>query len=393
MLRSALLLAAFALVGAAPAPRATPARLTLASDSEGTWVPFTLTPGNQLRFAMTLDGRPVSAILDTGVSGTVLARRYAEANTLTLTAAGSASAIGGSVAVATVSTERLTLGGLVREGGTLSVVPLPAIATGSAQPVDLLVGRDLIGDYALDIDFVQHRFRLLPSGRMPFVGKAAPLSISPQRQVYVGEVALGGQRLRPMIIDTGDGSAVTVTAAGWRAARLPGVATTTALAFGLAGQLETRIGIVPTLGTGELTARNVEVRIEPAGGFSEQVGVAGRIGTGFLQRYRVLLDPRAGRMVLTPGPDADAMPARSTSGLLMGLARDRLRVLHVMAGGPAAVAGWRAGEEICAVDGVPIAADYATSPLARWTAGAAGRTVALTLCGGTTRQLTLRQFY
>ena len=39
----------------------------LVSDSEARWVPFTLTGGNQIRFIATVDGRPVGAILDTGV--------------------------------------------------------------------------------------------------------------------------------------------------------------------------------------------------------------------------------------------------------------------------------------------------------------------------------------
>ena len=43
-------------------------------------------------------------------------------------------------------------------------------------------------------------------------------------------------------------------------------------------------------------------------------------GSGFLQDYRVLLDPGAGRMVLAPGPGAGRLPLRSTSGLLLGVA-------------------------------------------------------------------------
>ena len=58
------------------------------------------------------------------------------------------------------STNSLSFGGLPRTGGRLSVTPLPAFATGSARAVDLLVGRDLLGGEALDIDYAQHRFRL-----------------------------------------------------------------------------------------------------------------------------------------------------------------------------------------------------------------------------------------
>lgn len=386
------------LLVAAAAPLALPAAqpvgsATLARDAETRWVPFELTPGNQLRFTMTVDGRPATAILDTGVSYSVLSRRFAERAALKVRAGGNATAIGGVVDIGWTPTATIAMGGLTRRGGGLTVATLPAIATGSADAVDLLVGRDLTGGFALDIDYAGRRFRLLPSGRLPFRGFTAPLSISRDRLVYVSEITLGAARLRPMVVDTGDGSSVTVTAGGWANARLPGIRTTTAISFGLAGAVTSTIGIVPTLRLGELTARNVEIRVEPAGGFSDSIEAAGRIGSGFLQNYRVLLDPTAGRMILSPVPHADQPPVRSTSGLLVGVARDRLKVLHVMQGGPAQAAGWKEGDMICAIDGQTIPADYPTSPLASWSAGTPGRTVTLRMCDGTERKLTLRDFY
>ena len=142
-----------------------------------------------------------------------------------------------------------------------------------------------------------------------------------------------------------------------------------------------------------MIAREAEVRIEPADGFSQAIGTAGRIGSGFLQNYRVLLDPGARRMVLSRGPKADLPPPRSTSGLLIGIEKDRLKVLHVMRGGPAAASGWKGGDLICAIDGTPVTSGYSTSPIASWTAGMPGRVVTLGLCDGTIRKLELTHFY
>lgn len=364
----------------------------LADDTENRWVPFTLTPGNQIRFTMTLNGRPLSAILDTGVSFTVLARTSKAVVQKRLRSGGSATAIGGAVAVGWMPTRRVELGGLTRTGGGVTVADLPAIATGDAEPVDLLVGRDLTALYALDIDYAGKRFRLLPSGRMPFAGAVAPLTISAQRRVYESAMRLGAGRLAPVIVDTGDGSSVTVTRAGWTAAKLDRLPVTSTIGFGLGGASVNELAIVPHLTLGTLDAQNVEVRIEPPGGFSQSIGVAGRIGSGFLGRYRVLLDPYAGRMVLK-GDGTQATPLRSTSGLLVGVAPDRLRVLHVMRGSPAEAAGWRTDDLICAIDGQPVTRDYATSPLARWSVAAPGTVVRLSNCEGRTRALTLRRFY
>ncbi|WP_433911412.1 aspartyl protease family protein [Sphingomonas yabuuchiae] len=366
---------------------------TLSSDAEQRWIHFQLTPGNQIRFAMTIDGQQVSAILDTGVSFTLLSQSSPVAAKAKVRPGGQASAIGGAVAIGWMPTRSLSLGGLTRKGGGVVVAPLPALATGDATPVDLLVGRDLLAAHALDIDYAAKRFRLIPSGRMPFIGATAPLTVSTERRVYESIVGLGAAKLSPIIVDTGDGSALTVTQAGWRAAKLTSLPTTTAIGFGLAGPTVNDLAIVPSVRLGTLTAHEVEVRIEPPQGFSESVGAAGRIGSGFLQRYRVLLDPGAGRMILKPGPHADSPAQRSTAGLLMGVAGDRLRVLHVMRGGPAAASGWREGDTICAIDGQPIPRDYVDSPLARWTVGKPGTVVRLRTCDGQDRTLTLRRFY
>ncbi|KQM63210.1 hypothetical protein ASE75_12065 [Sphingomonas sp. Leaf17] len=373
-----------------PTDRA-PGTATLSPDTETRWVPFDLTPGNQIRFTMAVDGRDLTAILDTGVSFSVLSR--AAADPAKVQSGGTATAIGGSVAIGWLPTATLSLGGLTRTGGGLTVTTLPATATGSARAVDLLLGRDVLAPYALDIDYAARRFRLLRSGRMPYRGAIAPLAVSAARNVYESAITLGGHRVRPMVVDTGDGASVSVTDRAWNAHAPAGLPVTTTIAFGLAGEQTSRLAIVPTIGLGTLVARQVEVRIEAADGFSQSIGTAGRIGSGLLQHYRVLLDPTAGRMILRPGPTADTPPLRSTSGLLLGILPDRLRVLHVMRGGPAAATGWKDGDTICAIDGMPVTADYATSPLAAWSAGKPGRVVTLTLCDGTTRQLTLKRFY
>ena len=261
----------------------------------------------------------------------------------------------------------------------------------------MLVGRDLTAGQALDIDYPAHRFRLIASGRMPFRGGVAPLSISPGRHLYESAITLAGRRLSPMVIDTGDGSAITVSASAWRAAAPKGVSTTSAVSFGLAGPTVNELAVVSDVRVGGNAGRDAEIRIEPQGGFSDTIGVAGRIGSGFFQRYRVLLDPGAGRMILAPGKSADDPIPRSTSGLLVGIEQSpapaRLKVLHVMEGSPAAAAGWRDGDEICSVDGVGIGSDYAASPMARWSVGTPGRIVKLGLCDGATRALKLARFY
>jgi len=394
--RALPILLAAVLIGPAPiraAPPPSTALSTLAADNEARWVRFDLTPGNQIRFTMTINGLPAVAVLDTGVSASVISRRFAESARMRVQPRGTARAIGGAVPIGWTPVQTITLGGMTRRGGGIGVTALPAIATGGTLPVDVLVGHDLIDRYAIDIDYEAKRFRLLKSGRLPFPGVSAPLRIAAGQNVYVTEITLGGRRIAPMVVDSGDGSSITLSQESFRAARIAGLPTTTTIAYGLAGPMVSDLTILPSVTVGKMVANDVEVRVERRGGFSQTIGVAGRIGSAFLQQYRVLIDPGAGHIVFAPTSRTGTPPLRSTSGILLATEAERLRVLHVMRGSPAEAGGWRAGELICAIDGAPVPPDYNGSPISNWSIGKPGRVVALGICNGSTRALKLSQFY
>ncbi|GAA4762413.1 hypothetical protein GCM10023219_03360 [Stakelama sediminis] len=370
---------------------AEPARLKLAGDAAEQWVPFTLTPGNQIRFHLKINGRDAVAILDTGVSVSVVSSSFARSAGMRISARADADAVGGTVAIGWASPRSIHVGALKRTGGRIAVAQLTAMATGSKAPVDALIGADLLSCCALDIEYDRHRFRLLPSGTMPFTGASAPLHQVAGSKLYLTRLTLHGQRIQPVLVDTGDGGAITISKAAWMRTGMNSKRITTSVSYGLGGPIEMQLTVVPELHVANLTAKHVELRIEGADSFSEKTGLAGRIGTAFLQGYRVLLDPRAGHMVFQPGALADQQPIRSTSGLLVGLDRDRLRVLHVMANSPAAHTGWQDGDTICRVDGQPVASGDSSDT--RWSAGPPGEVVHLGMCDGSRRTLKLADFY
>lgn len=361
----------------------------LAPDTEARWVPFELTATHQIRFTLQAGDRSASAVLDTGISTSLVSRDFAGALRLKPRGTGRATAVGGAIAIDWADAPRLSFGGLSRSGGRVAVADMPSLPGVAA---DVYVGADLLGCCALDVDYAARRFRILPSGRMPFTGDTAPLSRARGTGVFVTEFTLNGRRLRPVLVDTGDGSSLTLTGQAWAMARPAGIRVTTTLGYGAGGALVSEAAIVPGITLGGRTTGEAEVRIEAAGGFSQAAGTAGRIGTGLLQRYRVLLDPRAGRMVLLPAPAAEMPPLRSTSGLLLNYAGGALQILHVMRGSPAEQAGFKAGEQICKADGTPVGEDVADGKV-DWTIGTPGRTVRLEDCAGRERAITLRQFY
>ncbi|KQN39358.1 hypothetical protein ASG37_07220 [Sphingomonas sp. Leaf407] len=382
---------ALLLLAAAPAH----AQSRLAADAEARWVPFTLTTANHLRFEASVNGVPAVALLDTGLNHSAVSGDFAKRAKLAMDAKGPAQgvALGGSVSVEWASTTGVAFGALTRGSGRVAVIDLPRLLAGATGNVDMLVGTDLIAAHALDIDFKGRRFRLLPSGRKPFTGASVPLSLQGASRLYLTQATLNGRRIRPMLLDTGDGGSMSVAQAQWRAAKPVVKGVTSTIAFGAGGVVDAGLAVTDAVTLGGLKTGAIEVRIEGDGGFTKQVGVAGRIGTGLLQRYRVLLDPKAGQMLLAAVGDPPPPPPRSTSGLLLGYDRARLRVLHVMAGGPAAKAGWKADELICAVDGKPVALTPEGGVDVKWGTDKPGRVVALTICDGAERKLTLANFY
>src|SRR3569623_1075685 len=225
----------------------------LSNDSEARWVPFTLTSGNQIRFTARVDGRRGGASRDTGGSDSALSRRRSPR----ASRPGTAVAIGGSVPIAWANSPRVAFGGLDHRGGRIAVIDAPGSATGG-ESVDLFVGRDLLAGFALEIDYDAGRFRLLPSGRMPYRGVRLPLTVGGPAPTYLSELTIGGRRTR-LIVDTGDGNAVTLSAAAWRTLASPSPVTTT-LFYGIGGMSVTELAIDPALPLGPLPAQQ-----QPAG--------------------------------------------------------------------------------------------------------------------------------
>ncbi|KQM22448.1 hypothetical protein ASE73_14545 [Sphingomonas sp. Leaf24] len=377
------------------APAIARAQGTLSADAEARWVPFTLTTANHLRFAMTVDGVAAQALLDTGLNHSAVSRDFARRAKLTIDPQGAAAgvALGGSIRVDWAATKSVAFGALDRSGGRVAVIDLPKLLASASGDADVLVGTDLISPHALDIDFANRRFRLLPSGRMPFTGTRVPLSVQSGSGLYLTQAMLAKTRLRPLLIDTGDGGALSIARSAWRTAAIRGARVTSTIAYGAGGVVDAGLTVTDAVSLGGQPTGPIEVRIEADGGFAKQVRVVGRVGTGLLLRYRVLLDPGAGQMLLSPNPDAPPAPLKSTSGLLLGYDRARLRVLHVMAGGPAAKAGWKANDLICQVDGQAVALTANGGVDVRWGTDAPGRVVRLTMCDGAVRTLTLARFY
>ena len=120
--------------------------------------------------------------------------------------------------------------------------------------------------------------------------------------------------------------------------------------------------------------------------------LAGRIGMGLLRRFRVIFDAPHGRLYLAPPADTAAPFAKDRTGLAVAPEAGVLVVKLVVAGSPAAAAGFKVGDSIAAVDG-KAAGDWTLFQLQDAFDQPAGASVRLRLSGGEERVLKLADYY
>ena len=93
------------------------------------------------------------------------------------------------------------------------------------------------------------------------------------------------------------------------------------------------------------------------------------------------------------GLEALAADLAGRAGLNTVFEGDHLRVVYVAPGSPAEAAGWKAGEQVTAIDGKPIGAGYNGSDQSLWLYGAAGKAVTLKTADGAVRKLVLKDYF
>jgi predicted aspartyl protease len=390
--RGALALLAMAVAAPAGAsPRPAPAE---GAAVEQGWIAFTPAPGGTILFDMSLNGQPVRALLDTGATRSIVSTALAQRLGLPLQASHIVSATGGPVSLAAAGGIRLQVGPVVATDMVINVADLAALVASLGAQFDVVLGMDVLGRRALDIDFAAHRFLLAASGLDLPGATPFPLRFStPNRIVHWIEAPLTNSAPMRLHIDTGSDGYLELTPAA--AARLDrqGVRSTTLASRGLAGLAIEELITLPRLTLGPLPLSDVPITIEAPGGFIASRRVDGLIGMPMLSGFHSVIDFPAGRVLLLANPSSMPPAPRSTAGLQFDYHDATLEVIHVMANSPAAAAGWRPGDCIRAVDGVAVADVRRDRRTAGWSRGAPGRIVTLTMCDGSTRSLTLARFY
>lgn len=250
---------------------------------------------NRSFVAATVNGRPVTALLDSAAEMTIIDDDAAAR--LGLTVSGSATAHGsGAAAMEARFAEHVAVEAvgvsLELRAGVLDLGEVSARLLG--RPVEMLLGRDLFDNARLRIDYAARTITRLegePSGvRLP---------LGEHRGIPTLPAAVEGQAPVQAVLDTGNGSEVMVGRAYAERIGLlaPGRIVERSEGGGLGGARTRDIVILRTFTIAGRTFTNVRAAIDPGATASDL-----NIGTSILRHF-VLTTDFAGRQVwLEPRP-------------------------------------------------------------------------------------------
>lgn len=157
--------------------------------------------------------------------------------------------------------------------------------------VDGLLGADFFRGQAVQIDFAQHKLRLLPVNSAPDTGMV--LNLKSRRGVWLAPVRVDGSKTQWARLDTGCASALQ-----WVTDAAPDKRWNTGVSIGLA---EVSIPVAPA----NVRVGSKEFAAVPIGWHGKPIfaGEGGLLGNGLLSRFeRVTLDARAGTLILSGEP-------------------------------------------------------------------------------------------
>lgn len=269
-------------------------------------------------------------------------------------------------------------------------------------PVLGVVGTSFLRRWVVRLDFAAGTMTLLDPASFTYDGPgvAVPVELVEQkpRARATIERGDGSSATANLFIDLGSTSlAIGLTPGFARRAGIPAGDSGVVEILGgrtLYGQGMDKVLRLPraTLGALPIVAPLVQVSTAIGAAIEPKKLGDGVIGLALLSRTVMFLDYARGRIIFEPTARFhEPVPFPNVSGLQLGRREGKLVVRHVIAGSPAALAGVVAGDELVAIDDVPLPPD-ARTPLPALAEAGAARRLTLRRAGTTlTVALTLRR--
>jgi hypothetical protein len=355
-------------------------------------VPFRLL-NNHIYVQARMNGKPLQVLFDTG-GANLLTPGAAER--LGLKSEGSLQVHGageGSESAGAVKVDELALGNVTLKDQFFLVLPLAGLARVEGVDVDGIVGFEVLKRLIARVGYAKGEltFFLPEAFQEPAGATVAPFTFEGETPQVEGAVD-GVKGL--FTIDTGSRSSLTLNSPftaehGLKERYAPKVEAVSG--WGVGGgvrSLMTRAKVLE-LGGVHIPEPVTDLALVQKGALASRY-LAGNVGGGVLRRFDITFDYGRQRLYFQPNALFSHPDAFDRAGLWLNRADAGFEVMDVVAGGPVAEAGLKAGDVITAVDG-RAAKDLLLPDLrARLKESEPGTRVRLTVrSGGATREVTV----
>jgi len=354
--------------------------------------PFT---GTRIYIPAKVNGRDVEVLLDSGADTTILDKTFAESIGRKMVGSGVATGSGGEQAAGYAKDVTIQIGTMTLNLPTVGVIDLAEVANRIAIPLPVILGKDVFLQSIVDIDPSKPTISFHePSTFTPPPG-ATVVPLEPLGSLRVVPVSVEGLPDAPMIFDLGNGGYMSLTPAYWQQHKLlDGRRHSTRSSGAIGGEQINSVATLKTIRFAGVTFHDVPAEFNAPNIETDSDREAGNVGMPLLRRFRMIIDFQNSRMFVIPLPERVAEPfPKDRAGLRDVQDGDRLVVRHVSKGSPAEAAGWKEGDMIVAIDGQRIGRGFSSSELSLWARRPAGTVVTLTMVDGSTRKLTLADYF
>jgi hypothetical protein len=358
-------------------------------------LPFSFRNGNRIYIPARINGRPVEVLLDSAADVTAIDRAFAEEIGLVTAGSGVVVGSGGSAASSWARNVMVEIGNLRLDHSRVTVLDLSDVSRRLGIPLPVILGRPAFDELVVDIDFTAST-----------IGFHAPAAFAPPPGARaVPLTRYGGNRTVPVSIeggppvevefDLGSAAYMDVYPSYWQPRRLlEGRRQSRSLSGAIGGAAEHVVATLRSLDFAGERFTGVPASFTTPGSTLDSDRSAGLLGLSILSRFRLMIDYGRDRLFAAPLGDAHSRPFpkdRSGLGFDPGLAG--LAVAHVAPGSPAAEAGWKAGEVIARIDGVPVGTGGDPAARPRLDLLPAGRTIRFDMADGSARTLVLADYF
>lgn len=353
-------------------------------------IPFDLFRGNRMIIPARINGHETEVLLDTGASATTLDRGYARSIGLPQGTKIQGKGPGGIVEAELVPGMTVEIGGMRLEKMNVGVMDLAPVSRSLGRRITVILGREFFNSAVVSIDWAASRLEVhSPQSFSPRID-AVRIDVTRMGPFNTIPVSVAGGEPIPALLDVGNGGALALPRTYW--ASRPDLASLRSAETrlgGVGGLSAARAVVMPRVTLAGRSFTNVPSVLSESGNDHDPTQMA-NVGIGLLKQFKLDLDLGRDRIYLTPRPDAPAFE-RDRSGARFELAGDRLKVVFISPQGPAARAGLKDGDEIVAVDGRLVTANYYRGP--DWARDPAGKAVTLQRADGSRVTIELQNYY